>query len=205
MVMGRPVCDDAEDGQNKKDDDNEEELRNFIFLVKSLDLHRRASYLLPWKYYHFYEKDVKCANIEDMKEMLKGFRNFIVRGSVVDLAVGIMIGAAFNTVVSSLVKDLMTPLVAAIFKQPNFATLSFTLNGSQFMYGDFFNNLISFLITAATIYFFIVLPINRLNARMQKGPPPAATTKACQYCLSNIPVGAKKCMYCTADLGAAEK
>ena len=132
--------------------------------------------------------------------MLKGFRDFILRGNVVDLAVGIMIGAAFNTVVSSLVKDLMTPLIAAIFKQPNFATLSFTLRGSQFMYGDFLNNVISFLITAATIYFFIVLPINKISARIHKGPAPAATTKPCPYCLSSIPIGAKKCMYCTSDL-----
>ena len=132
--------------------------------------------------------------------MLKGFRDFILRGNVVDLAVGIMIGAAFNTVVSSLVKDLMTPLIAAIFKQPNFATLSFTLRGSQFMYGDFLNNVISFLITAATIYFFIVLPINKISARIHKGPAPAATTKPCPYCLSSTPIGAKKCMYCTSDL-----
>jgi large conductance mechanosensitive channel len=131
---------------------------------------------------------------------MKGFKDFILRGNVVDLAVGIMIGAAFNAVVNALVKDLMTPFVAAIFKLPNFATLTFTIHGSQFAYGDFLNNLISFLITAATIYFFIVLPVNRLNARLHKGPPPAATTKQCPECLSNIPVGAKKCMYCTADL-----
>jgi large conductance mechanosensitive channel len=137
-----------------------------------------------------------------MKDILKGFKDFILRGNVVDLAVGIMIGAAFNSVVSALVKDLITPLVAAIFKQPNFAALTFTLHGSQFMYGDFVNNLISFLITALTIYFFIVLPINKFSARIHKGPPPAATTKPCPYCMSNIPVNAKKCMYCTSDLTA---
>src|ERR1700722_314440 len=107
---------------------------------------------------------------------MKGFKEFILRGNVVDLAVGVMIGAAFNSVVTALVKDLMTPLVAAIFKQPNFSVLSFTLHGSQFMYGDFLNNTISFLITAATIYFFIVLPINKLNARLKKGPPAEVTT-----------------------------
>lgn len=135
-----------------------------------------------------------------MKDILKGFKDFILRGNVVDLAVGVMIGAAFNSVVSALVKDLMTPLVAAIFSQPSFESASFTLRGSQFMYGDFVNDLISFLITALTIYFVIVLPINKLSARMHKGPSPAATTKPCPYCLSNIPIGAKKCMYCTSDL-----
>ena len=133
--------------------------------------------------------------------MLKGFKNFILRGNVVDLAVGVMIGAAFNSVVSALVKDIMTPLVAAIFKQPNFESMSFTFHGSQFMYGDFLNNLISFLITATTIYFFIVLPINKLHERLaKKGPPPEVTTKVCPECLSNIPAKATRCAYCTAAL-----
>jgi len=131
--------------------------------------------------------------------IVKGFRDFILRGNVVDLAVGIMIGAAFNAVVSSLVKDLMTPLVAAIFRQPDFSKLNFTFHNSQFMYGDFLNNLISFLITAITIYFFIVLPVNRLNRRF-KGSPPPPSTKQCPECLSNIPVGAKRCAYCTAEV-----
>lgn len=130
--------------------------------------------------------------------MLKGFKDFILRGNVVDLAVGVMIGAAFNSLVSALVKDIMTPFVAAIFQQPNFAALMFTVNGSQFSYGDFFNNLISFLITAATVYFFIVLPINKLNVRLQKGPPPEATTKQCPECLSSIPAKATRCAFCTA-------
>lgn len=132
-----------------------------------------------------------------MKTILKGFKDFIMRGSVVDLAVGVMIGAAFNTVVSALVKDLMTPLIAAIFKQPNFSNFSFTLNGSQFLYGDFLNNLISFFITAVTIYFFIVVPINKLSG-MRKGPAPEATTKVCPECLSNIPAKAHRCAYCTS-------
>lgn len=134
-----------------------------------------------------------------MKSVLKGFKNFIVRGNVVDLAVGVMVGAAFNSVVSSLVKDLMTPLIAAIFKQPNFENFSFTIHGSQFLYGDFINNLISFLITAATIYFFVVVPINKLSS-IHKGPPPAATTKQCPECLSNIPAKARRCAYCTSVL-----
>jgi large conductance mechanosensitive channel len=132
-----------------------------------------------------------------MKTILKGFKDFILRGSVVDLAVGVMVGAAFNTVVTALVKDLMTPLIAAIFKQPNFSTLTFTVNGSQFLYGDFVNDLISFLITAATIYFVIVVPINKLSS-IHKGPPAEATTKVCPECLSNIPVKAHRCAYCTS-------
>ncbi len=104
--------------------------------------------------------------------MAKGFRDFILRGNVVDLAVGVMIGAAFSSVVNSLVKDLMTPLIAAVFKEPDFSALSFTLNGSKFLYGDFLNALISFIIVAATIYFFVVLPMNRLLTRF-KGPAEA--------------------------------
>jgi large conductance mechanosensitive channel len=133
--------------------------------------------------------------------MLKGFKEFILRGSVVDLAVGVMIGAAFNSVVSALVKDILTPFIAAIVKQPDFSTLTFTINGSQFLYGDFLNALISFIIVAATIYLFIVLPINKLSARMKKGPPAEATTRTCPECLSSIPVKATRCAYCTATLG----
>jgi large conductance mechanosensitive channel len=134
-----------------------------------------------------------------VKETFSGFKQFIVRGNVIDLAVGVMIGGAFNMVVTALVKDLITPLVAAIFHQPNFSNLIFTVHGSQFPYGDFVNNLISFLITAATVYFFVVLPINRLTAAI-KGPPPAATTRQCPECLSNIPLAARRCAYCTAVL-----
>lgn len=130
---------------------------------------------------------------------MKGFKEFILRGNVVDLAVGVMIGAAFNSVVSALVKDLMTPLIAAIMKQPNFSAFAFTVNGSQFLYGDFVNSLISFIITAATVYFFVVLPINKLS-NMRKGPPPQATTKPCPECLSNVPIGAKRCAYCASVL-----
>ncbi len=132
--------------------------------------------------------------------MLKGFKQFILRGNVIDLAVGIMVGAAFNNVVNALVKDLMTPLIAAIATQPNFGNLTFTIHGSQFSYGDFLNNLISFVILAFTIYFFVVLPMNKLQSRMQKGPPPEATTKQCPQCLSSIPIKATRCAYCTAKL-----
>ena len=101
---------------------------------------------------------------------MKGFRDFILRGNAVDLGVGVMVGAAFGTVVTALVKDLMTPFIAALFKQPNFSSWTFTVNGSEFMYGDFLNALISFVIVATTIYFFVVLPVNRLMTRFKGAP-----------------------------------
>lgn len=134
--------------------------------------------------------------------MLKGFREFILRGNVVDLAVGVMIGAAFGTVVSALVKDILTPLIGAIATQPNFSGLTFTINGSELMYGDFLNALISFLIVSATVYFFIVLPVNHLMKSFKKpGSPPEVMTKQCPECLSNVPIKARRCAFCTSTLG----
>ena len=134
--------------------------------------------------------------------MIKGFKEFILRGNVVDMAVGVVIGASFGTVVTGLVKDLITPLIAAIIKAPNFSNLSFTLNGSQFLYGDFINALIAFLLVAAAIYFFVVMPINALTAKMKKNPPPVdPTTKKCPECLNDVPVGAKRCGFCTSVIG----
>jgi large conductance mechanosensitive channel len=130
-----------------------------------------------------------------MKNILSGFKQFILRGNVIDLAVGIMIGAAFNSVVASLVKDLVTPLIAAIFRKPDFSGFFFTIHGSRFLYGDFLNNLISFLVTAATVYFFIVVPLNKWND-IHKGPVPEMTTKVCPECLSVIPAKAKRCAFC---------
>ena len=132
--------------------------------------------------------------------MLKGFKQFILRGNVVDLAVGVVIGAAFGTVVSSLVKDILTPLIGAIIKAPDFSGLAFTVNGSNFMYGNFINALISFIIVAAVVYFFVVTPINTLIAKTHKEEPLDPTTKKCPECLSEIPIGAKKCAYCTSVL-----
>jgi len=128
--------------------------------------------------------------------MLKGFKQFVLRGNVVDLAVGVVVGAAFGTVVTALVKDLITPFISAIAKSPNFANLAFTLNGSKFMYGDFLNALISFLLVAATVYFFVVTPMNMLVSRMHKEPPADPTTKKCPECLSEIPKEAKRCAFC---------
>jgi large conductance mechanosensitive channel len=128
--------------------------------------------------------------------MLKGFRDFILRGNVVDLAVGVVIGAAFGTVVSAFVKDLLTPIIAAIVKKPDFSGFAFEFNGAKFLYGDFINATISFLLVAAAVYFFVVLPVNSLLARFHPKPAPAPTTKPCPECLSDIPVGAKRCSHC---------
>lgn len=132
--------------------------------------------------------------------MLKGFKQFILRGNVVDLAVGVVIGASFGTVVNSLVKDILTPFIAAIFKSPDFSNLMFTINGSVFMYGNFINALISFLIVAGAIYFFVVTPINTLISKTRREKPLDPTTKKCTECLSEIPLEAKRCAYCTSTL-----
>ncbi len=128
---------------------------------------------------------------------IKGFKQFILRGNVVDLAVGVVIGAAFTSIVNSLVKDLLTPLVAAIFRQPDFSGIYFTVNHSRFMVGSFINSLISFLIVAGTVYFFVVTPINTLVAKARKEEPADPTTKKCKECLSEIPKEAKRCAFCT--------
>jgi large conductance mechanosensitive channel len=132
--------------------------------------------------------------------MLSGFKAFLLRGNVVDMAVGIVVGAAFGTVVTSFVKDLLTPLIGAIVKQPDFSKISFTLNGSHFMIGSFINELISFLLIAAAVYFFVVLPVAKLMERFS--PPPPASTRKCPECLSDIPIGAKRCAFCTSAVSA---
>ncbi|OGG48908.1 mechanosensitive ion channel protein MscL [Candidatus Kaiserbacteria bacterium RIFCSPLOWO2_12_FULL_52_8] len=129
--------------------------------------------------------------------MLSEFKQFLLRGNVVDLAVGVVIGAAFGTVVTALVRDLLTPLIGAIVKTPDFSTLSFTLNGSQFMYGDFINTIIAFVLVAAAVFFFVVKPMNILTARARKEPPADPTTKKCPECMGEIPRDAKRCRYCT--------
>jgi large conductance mechanosensitive channel len=131
---------------------------------------------------------------------MNGFKQFLLRGNVVDLAVGIVVGAAFTSVVNSLVKDFLTPLIAAFFKVPDFSHLLFTIHGSQFMYGDFVNNLISFLLSATAVYFFVVLPINELVKRSHKEPLPDPTTKKCPFCRSEIAIDATRCAFCTSEL-----
>ena len=131
--------------------------------------------------------------------MFKGFRDFIMRGSVVDLAVGVVIGGAFGAVVTSFTKSLLTPLIAAIAGKPDFSAYSFAINGSRFLVGDFLNALISFLLVATAIYFFVVVPINALTARLGLNAPPPAK-KTCPECASEIPVAARKCAFCTSPV-----
>lgn len=128
--------------------------------------------------------------------MLKEFKQFLLRGNVVDLAVGVVVGAAFGTIVTALVADILTPLIAAIAKVPNFSGLVFSVNGSRFMLGHFINALISFLLVAGAVFFFVVKPMNMLVARSRKDPPADPTTKKCAECLSEIPLSAKRCAYC---------
>jgi large conductance mechanosensitive channel len=132
--------------------------------------------------------------------MFKDFKKFILRGNVVDLAVAVVIGAAFGAIVTALVKDLVTPLIAAIGGQPDFSSLVFTVNGSKFMYGDFINAIVSFLLIAAVIFFFVVQPLNKLMSRLN--PAEEVDTPAereCPECLSAIPAAAKRCKFCTAE------
>ncbi len=135
--------------------------------------------------------------------MLKGFRSFILRGNVVDLAVGIVIGAAFGAVVTALVSDFITPIIAAIGGKPDFSSLYFTINGSKFAYGHFLNALISFLIIAAAVYFFVVIPVNRLMARYKPSAEEPVPTKDCPHCLSAIPAAATRCAFCTSDVSGS--
>lgn len=131
--------------------------------------------------------------------MLKEFKKFIVRGNTVDLAVAVVIGAAFGAIVTALVRDLITPLIAAIGGQPDFSNLTFTINNSKFMYGDFINAVISFLIIAAVVFFLIIQPINKVMAYSnRKKAAEEANEKKCPECLSSIPKAAKRCAYCTS-------
>ena len=130
--------------------------------------------------------------------MLDGFKKFILRGNVVDMAVGVVIGAAFGGVVAALTKDLLTPLIAALVGKPDFSSISFTMNGTVFPVGDFINACVAFLLVAAAIYFFVVIPVNALVARMNRGEaPPDPTTKKCPECMSEIPIEARRCSHCT--------
>ena len=131
--------------------------------------------------------------------MLKGFRDFILRGNVVDLAVAVVIGAAFGTVVNALVKDFITPLIATIGGQPDFSTLSFTVNKSTFNYGAFVNAVITFLLIAAAVYFVVIVPMNRI-LEMRAKPAADVTTRECPECLSTIPRKAARCAFCTTTV-----
>ena len=134
--------------------------------------------------------------------MLRGFKDFVLRGNVLDLAVAVVIGGAFGAVVTALVKDLLTPLIGAIVGKPDFSAFIVTINGSQFLIGDFLNAVISFLLIALAVYLFVVTPVNALVARRRRGEPSVdPTTKKCPECLSEVPIAARRCAFCTSTLG----
>jgi large conductance mechanosensitive channel len=134
--------------------------------------------------------------------MIKDFKTFLLRGNMVDLAVAFVIGAAFGAVIAALVKDLITPLIAALFGKQDFSSLTFTFNHSVFRYGDFINAVVAFVLVAAAVFFFVVVPVNKLMARSRREPPPDPTTRLCPECLSLIPVGARRCAFCTSPVPA---
>ena len=133
---------------------------------------------------------------------MREFKEFLLRGNLVELAVAVVIGVAFAALVDSLVKDLVTPLIAAIGGKQDFSALTFTINGSVFRYGAFLNALLSFLIIAAVVYFLVVKPVNALMARRKTEPPVDESVRECPECLSSIPAGARRCAFCTAELRA---
>ena len=135
--------------------------------------------------------------------MLTEFRQFILRGNLVDLAVAVVIGTAFAAVVASLVQDLITPLIAAVFGESDFSALSFEVNGSTFRYGDFINALITFLLVAAVLFFVVIKPVNALLARVHSGAPVDEETRKCPECLSEVPHEARRCAFCATQLSAA--
>jgi large conductance mechanosensitive channel len=134
--------------------------------------------------------------------MAGGFKQFLLRGNVVDLAVGVVVGAAFGGVVTAFTKDLLTPLIAAVAGKPDFSAIQFTVNGSKLLIGDLINAIVSFLIIATAVYYMVVLPVNALVSRARREPPADPTTKKCPECLSEIAIGAKRCAFCTAQLAA---
>jgi large conductance mechanosensitive channel len=134
--------------------------------------------------------------------LLTDFKKFLLRGNVVDLAVAIVIGTAFTAVIKALVADLLTPIIAVIFGQPSFEGLSFTINGSHFLYGDFINSLITFVSVAAAVFYFVVMPVNLLMSRRAQEDP---DTKECPECTSAIPIRARRCPMCTAPLAAGTR
>jgi large conductance mechanosensitive channel len=133
-------------------------------------------------------------------KILNDFKQFLLRGNVVDLAVAVVIGAAFGAVITALVQDLLTPLIAAIGGQQDFSALDFTINDSTFRYGDFINKVLTFVMISAAVFFFVVTPINALIARSRNEPPVDPTTRKCPECLSEIPIDARRCAFCTSEV-----
>jgi large conductance mechanosensitive channel len=134
--------------------------------------------------------------------MLREFRAFILRGNLVDLAVAVVIGTAFTAVVNAFVKDVITPLIAAVGGNPDFGRLAFTVNGSRFAYGDFFNALLTFLIVAAVMFFLVIKPVNLLLEQFKTESDVESPTRSCPECLSQIPRAAARCAFCTSEVAA---
>lgn len=139
----------------------------------------------------------------DLREILKEFRSFILRGNVIDLAIAVVIGAAFGAVVNAFVKDILTQIVAMIFGQQDFGSLFFTIHKAKFLYGDLINAVITFLSVAAALFFLVVKPTNWFMARSRREPPPDPDTRQCDQCLSIVPALARRCAYCTSELTPA--
>ena len=135
--------------------------------------------------------------------MVEDFKQFLLRGNVVDLAVAVVIGAAFGAVVTAFVSDFVTPLIAAIGGEPDFSSLDFKINDSSFLYGHFINALLSFVVIAAVVFFFVVVPVNKLMEMQKTDRPVEETVRDCPFCLSSIPKAASRCAFCTSELGAA--
>jgi large conductance mechanosensitive channel len=135
-------------------------------------------------------------------KLINEFKQFLLRGNVVDLAVAFVIGAAFGALISALVADLMTPLIAAIIGNPDFSGMTFTVNDSVFRYGHFVNALLAFVLVAVVLFFFVVKPVNALISRSRKAPPADPTVRKCPECLSEIPLEARRCKFCTSDVGS---
>jgi large conductance mechanosensitive channel len=137
-----------------------------------------------------------------VKDAVKDFKAFVLRGNVVDLAIAVVIGAAFGALVTAFVKDLITPILA-IPGKTDFSDLKFTIRESDFLYGDFLNAVIAFVSIAAAVFFFVVRPVNKMMARRKTEPDVMSTTRDCPYCLSSIPIAASRCAFCTANVAAA--
>ena len=134
--------------------------------------------------------------------LAREFKQFLMRGNVVDLAIAVVIGAAFGALIASFVENLLTPLIAAIFGEPDFSALTFTVNGSVFHYGAFINAVITFVTIAAAVFFFVVRPINALASRARAEPPADPASKKCPECLSEVPLEARRCAFCTTAIAA---
>ncbi len=133
-------------------------------------------------------------------KLINDFKAFLLRGNVVDLAIAVVVGAAFGAVVTALVQDFITPLIAAVGGQQDFSALTFTIHNSAFRYGDFINKVITFVMIGAVVFFLIVVPLNAYLARSRKEPPPDPTVRKCPECLSDIPSEARRCAYCTSEV-----